>query len=222
MRAPLARLLAASAFIVASAGPSLAVPIILLNAKTYSTSTAVAASPGITGGAGIGGLCVGGSPTGCPTGQTGTLTNGEINLSPIALTAGVDPALDSNYQLTFSVTDLTTTAGSYYELELDGIPFYTTPTVTPGGGTKSSGTGSIVLRGAQNPGTQVLGVTNLYLDDTGSPLFSSGTFSLTVSESPAPEPASLGLFGAGVGMLAWFRRRRSTRAATGAGRAGLT
>jgi hypothetical protein len=194
----------------AQAGPT-NVPFLGL----YSTSDKIAASPGTPGGAGTfnaGGICsttVGASnfATGCLA-ASGPETGGLITLQPAPL------LYDTNYTLTFTITDTTSVAGSYYDLLINNAVVFQTPQVTPGGlkATDSAGTFSITLSGGPTPGPLTLALTNVYFDDTAPAnltFFTASTVRLSVSEVSAPEPASFALFGTGLGLIGLMRLRRS-------------
>jgi hypothetical protein len=132
--------------------------------------------------------------------------DGTIAINPTQLPNG-----DSDYTLDIHIGDISNTAGSYYEVTVDGVYIAETPVVTEGGGSKSSGTIAINFSNgmALNPATIYLGITNGYFANTALPAFTSNELSLSVTETDIPEPASLAMFAAGLGMLGLLRRYRT-------------
>ena len=170
--------------------------ISLLSTHDYETSTTT-----------NGGLCNPGTancPAGVPSQGVLQLTAPlSILINPIVITP------DSNYLLQITITDqghgLGHTAGSNYQLALNGVALTGTAT---GVGTPNVFT--VIERDGMNPGAYSLTVTNLYLQQA-SPAFTNSYFTLSASEVPAPEPASLALFGSGVALLSLLRRRQARR-----------
>jgi hypothetical protein len=186
----------------AHAGPATT----LINNVFFVTSTAT------------NGLCVPGTTTNnvaCPSvpaSQTLPLTNGMIPIDPVA------ELFDSDYELDITVTDKSSIAGSFYDIVLIGQNFDqdlgTTPVVTVDGSTKSFGSFSVGLNDGLAPGSYSLDITNVYFKN-GSPLFTASLLTVTVTETvtntAAPEPASLAIFGAGLGMMGLLRRGCANR-----------
>jgi PEP-CTERM motif len=202
-----------------TSGSANAIPA--LDSGEYSTGTGVPAAFGAPYTVNQGGLCnqsslaagclsigSGSQGTGLQTGLTGPLANynGTIAISPVNLGDG-----DSNYDLIIQISDRSSTAGSYYEVTLNGSYIGETPPVTEGGSSKSSGSITVVLTDGNNvsPATEYLGITNGYFANNASPVFSGSDLSLTVTEVDVPEPASLALFGASLGVMGLMRRYRA-------------
>jgi PEP-CTERM motif len=152
-----------------------------------------------------------------PSGSQGpTLTSGLASPlanydGTIAINPNQLPNGDSDYTLDIHITDTSSTAGSYYEVTVNGIYIAETPVVTEGGASKSNGTITVNFSNgmALNPATIYLGITNGYFANTASPAFTGSELSLSVTELDIPEPASLAMFTVGLGLLSLLRRYRN-------------
>ncbi len=115
--------------------------------------------------------------------------------------------LDPYYELTFSITDDAINLLSTYAVTAMGLPVSMTLLT----GTLNTYNGSLVLNnGPVLPPTFSLVITNLF--QKNNPTQTSVTtdvFDLAVTETAAPEPASLAIFGAGLSLLGLVRRRRA-------------
>jgi len=158
-----------------------------------------------------GGLCpevTSNAPTGCATVSSlfvgpslvgGSLTTSAlIPITPFALTDG-----DSNYLLTFILSDLGGHSASY-EITLDGSYL---------GMANSADNYTIfdTLTDGVKPGSYTLGITNMYLANTSAvnAAYTSDKLSFTVTEADVPEPGSLAIVATGFGLLGLLRRYRA-------------
>ena len=196
-----------------AAGTAQATPThTIINNLWYENNAQTTGAPGATGAPTAGGLCVGGSAN-CPllpSSVAGTLnSNGLIATNSMASYFDGTPYQgDSNYALQIIVTDKSRVAGSYYEITLDGISIGTTPAVTYNAGTFSSGSFSVFLRNELATTTHAIGITNVYFEN-GLEKFTVSQAALSLTVTAAPEPATLSIMAAGLGLLGYARKRRA-------------
>lgn len=162
----------------------------------YWNSTSRAADPLVPQTINKGGIC---PPL--TSGSVGPCQN--VLSAPILLTAGgylpvqLTSALSGPiYDMSVSLSDVIgTTSGSYYEVSLAGTYLGATPTVTVGGGTRSSGTFHATMTDGRSPVINNLGVTNGYFANNGSPVFNANQVRINVTASaltgpPTPQSVS--------------------------------
>lgn len=193
-------------------GPVITLPNYVSNTLTYYAGDDIVASSPSIGTQNLGGTCFT-STCGLPTGDTGgaPYPDTPILVSPLEVPNGYD----SNYRLTFQIKDVAigtnhdtgSTSKSTYAVFVNGLQ------ATLLGSANGTENFSIIIQGAPVGGTppvDTVDITNLYFDNNVSPVFPISSFTLSVSEGNAPEPASLALLASGAGLIGVVRRRRRT------------
>jgi hypothetical protein len=211
------------------ASSAAAAPFAFLTTYNYETSASILAAAGsihTTGTGTGGGLCAIGSG-GCNSLITGPLTGGTSSAGSIALPTTPGVAGD-NYLLTITLSYVTgDPVGDIWDVTLNGANVGTTSVVgIVNGAGHSSGTLHANVHGGSTNTISVTDLLEQYLGqtdnlpgvlgvtaDNGGTVTASGTynqslFTLRVSATPNPEPASIGLFVGGLAALGVIRRRR--------------